>query len=104
MLQARPISGDNGLTKLSIKAAGRCTRRPLVEPILQRQIAIGEKGFAFVGPHNVGTVDYRAGRCPIAEDFYENPTITNPYLYPPLTLADMKDTADAFDKVTEHFH
>jgi perosamine synthetase len=79
--------------------------RPLyLEPIFQRKIAIGDQGFPFVGPHYDGAVDYGAGLCPIAEDLYANRTIINPYLYPPLTLDDMKDVGDAFDKVTEYFH
>ena len=41
--------------------------------------------------------------CRVAEDLYANKTIINAYVYPPLTLADMKDIADAFDKVTGHF-
>lgn len=76
--------------------------KPLyLEPLYQQQIAIGERGFPFVGPHYGGTVDYRKGLCPVAEEYWEQRTITNPFLYPPLTLADAKDITDAFEKVSE---
>ncbi|MGO9133440.1 MAG: DegT/DnrJ/EryC1/StrS family aminotransferase [Methylovirgula sp.] len=76
--------------------------KPLyLEAVFQRQIAIGENGFPFVGAHYDGKVNYNKGLCPVAEDLYQNRTIINPFLYPPLTLADMKDIGDAFDKVTD---
>ena len=76
--------------------------KPLyLEPVYQKQIAIGGQGFPFVGPHYSGKVDYAKGICPVAEDYWEHRTITNPYVYPPLTLADAKDITDAFEKVGE---
>ena len=75
--------------------------KPLyLEPLYQKRIAIGDKGFPFVGPHAGGEPDYRPGLCPVAEDLFANKTIINPYLYPPLTEADARDIADAIDKVT----
>ena len=76
--------------------------KPLyLEPLYQQKIAIGGKGFPFTGPHYGGTVNYAKGLCPVAEEYWEKRTITNPYLYPPLTLADAKDITDAFEKVSE---
>jgi perosamine synthetase len=70
-----------------------------LEPLYQQRIAVGSRGFPFVGPHYTGTLDYTKGLCPVAEEYWEKRTITNPYLYPPLTLADAKDITDAFEKV-----
>jgi dTDP-4-amino-4,6-dideoxygalactose transaminase len=77
--------------------------KPLyLQPLYQKKIAIGDKGFPFVGSHYSGTVNYEKGICPIAEEYYEKRTIVNPYLYPPITINDVKDIADAFEKVIEH--
>jgi perosamine synthetase len=76
--------------------------KPLyLEPLYQKQIAIGDQGFPFVGPHVSNPPDYRAGLCPVAEDLFENKTIINPFLYPPLDESDVRDIADAIEKVTE---
>ncbi len=77
--------------------------RPLyLEPTYQKRIAIGDGGFPFDGPHTDGSVSYAKGICPVAEDLYENKTLINPYVYPPLTMADMKDIADGIEKVFEN--
>ncbi len=77
--------------------------KPLyLEPLYQKQTAIGDKGFPFVGPHYSGQVNYRKGLCPVAEDLFENKTIVNPYLYPPLSATDMNDIIAAIRKVLEH--
>jgi perosamine synthetase len=74
--------------------------RPLyLEPLFQKRIAIGGKGFPFVGPHYSGKVDYSPGLCPVAEDLYENKTLINAFVYPPLTRADMNDIVAGVDKV-----
>ena len=74
--------------------------KPLyLNPIYQRKIAIGDKGFPFVGDHYKGNVCYDKGICPVAERLYEKETIVNPYLYPPLTIRDMQDIVDGIQKV-----
>lgn len=78
--------------------------KPLyLEPMYQKQIAIGENGFPFKGPHYLGKVNYQKGICPVAEDLFENKTIVNPYLYPPLTMEDVADIVHGFTKVAESF-
>jgi len=77
--------------------------RPLyLEPLYQKQIAIGEFGYPFVGSHYAGSVNYRKGLCPVAEDLFERRTIINPLLFPPLTLDDMRSISDAITKVVEN--
>jgi dTDP-4-amino-4,6-dideoxygalactose transaminase len=74
--------------------------KPLyLEPLYQKKIAIGDKGFPFVGPHYSGTIDYSKGICPVAEELYEKKTIVNPYLYPPLSMSDMRDIVEGIKKV-----
>ena len=74
--------------------------RPLyLEPMFQKRIAIGGKGFPFTGPHYGGTVDYSKGLCPVAEDLYQSKTLINAFVYPPLTRADMDDIVASVGKV-----
>ena len=74
--------------------------RPLyLEPLFQKRIAIGGKGFPFIGPHYGGVVNYSKGICPVAEDLYENKTLINAYVYPPLTRVDMDDIVAGIEKV-----
>lgn len=74
--------------------------KPLyLEPLYQQKIAIGDKGFPFIGSHYSGTVNYDKGLCPVAEDLYENKTVINPYVYPPLDITDMKDIVNGIEKV-----
>ena len=74
--------------------------KPLyLEPLYQNKIAIGDKGFPFVGPHYQGKVDYDQGICPVAEDLFAKRTIVNPYLYPPLTGEDIEEIAAGILKV-----
>ena len=51
-----------------------------------------------------GTVDYSRGICPVTERLYESEMIMNTYCYPPLTIKDMDDIADAFEKVLDNVH
>lgn len=77
--------------------------RPLyLEPLYQKKIAIGSKGFPFVGPHYDGLVNYDKGICPVAEDLYENKVLINAYVYPPLLRADMEQIVAGVDKVYTH--
>jgi dTDP-4-amino-4,6-dideoxygalactose transaminase len=74
--------------------------RPLyLEPLYQKKIAMGDRGFPFVGPHYSGVVNYEKGICPVAEDLFENKTLINAYVYPPLTRADMADIVAGIDKI-----
>ena len=77
--------------------------RPLyLEAMYQNKIAIGKDGFPFVGSHYQHELHYDKGECPVAEDLYDNKTLINPFIYPPLTNADMGDIVRAVDKVMRH--
>lgn len=74
--------------------------RPLyLEPLYQQRIAIGARGFPFVGPHYPATADYAKGLCPVAERLWEEESLVNPFVYPPLTVDDMRDIVQGIDKV-----
>jgi dTDP-4-amino-4,6-dideoxygalactose transaminase len=77
--------------------------RPLyLEPLYQKKIALGDKGFPFVGAHYEGMANYDKGICPVAEDLYENKILINAYVYPPLQRADMEQIVAGVDKVYSH--
>jgi perosamine synthetase len=77
--------------------------RPLyLEPLYQKQIAIGDKGFPFSGPHYVGVVNYAKGICPVAEDMFEDKIVINAYVYPPLTRTDMEQIVAGVGKVFDN--
>ncbi len=69
-------------------------------PMYQEQVAYG-KGCPFRCPLYQGKVDYRKGLCPVTEQV-EQEIIGTEFMRPPATLRDMKDVADAFEKVYEH--
>ncbi len=46
-----------------------------------------------------GEVSYGPGLCPVVEDLWKDSLICVNAIYPPLTIADMDDIADAFEKV-----
>jgi perosamine synthetase len=73
-----------------------------LQPMYQRQIAVGATGCPFRCPHYQGTVDYRKGRCPVTEEIEERRMIATEFMRPPATLDDMRDVVRAFEKVYEH--
>lgn len=91
----------------ALNAEGIPIRGGYVNPIYlaphyQQKVAIGNKSFPFSGPHYDGQVDYRKGLCPVAENLYEERTLINPFLYPPLNFHDMQDIVDGIHKVIEN--
>jgi len=77
--------------------------RPLyLEPIFQKKIALGDKGFPFVGEHYKGNVYYSKGICPVAEEAWEKRSVVNPFIYPPLTKNDMDDIVKGLEKVLKN--
>ena len=71
--------------------------------IYQTQIALGRKGFPF--SHNKDVkYDYSKGICPVVEHLYEKELMYSPLAREPLTIEDMNDFANAFEKVAENIH
>jgi len=57
------------------------------------------KGYPWTSEHYSGDVSYGLGLCPVVEDLWQNSLICVNAIYPPLTISDMDDIADAFEKV-----
>lgn len=70
-------------------------------PLFQKKIAIGSKGFPFVGPHYTGSVSYAPGICPVAERLHYKELFTHEFMRPPATHADLDEVVAAFQKVYE---
>lgn len=73
--------------------------KPLyLNPIYQKQIAIGKKGFPFNFNKGV-TYNYSKGICPVAERLYERELVLSPLIREPLDLNDIDDILHAVNKV-----
>ena len=76
--------------------------KPLyLNPVYQKKIAIGRKGFPF---HcNVGVqYCYPKGLCPVAEHLYENELLLSPLVREGLHQTDIQDFANAIEKVVDN--
>jgi perosamine synthetase len=69
-----------------------------LQPIFTRK-QFRPKGYPWSCEHYPYDIQYGPGLCPVVEDFWQNSLICINAIYPPLTLADMDDIADAFEKV-----
>ena len=76
--------------------------KPLyLNPVYQRQIAIGKKGFPFT--YNEGVkYDYSKGICPVTEKLYEEELLLSPLVREGMTKNDIKDFADTIEKVVDN--
>ncbi len=76
--------------------------RPLyLNPIYQRRVALGRRGF----PFNASTGEapsYARGICPVAERMHASELLLCPLVREPLTTTDLDDFADAIAKVIEN--
>lgn len=73
--------------------------KPLyLNPIYQKKIALGGKGFPFNANPGV-TYDYPKGLCPVTERLHEKELLLSPLIQEGMTAADIQDFADAIEKV-----
>ncbi len=73
--------------------------RPLyLNPIYQRKIALGRRGFPLTANPGV-TYEYPKGLCPVAERLHEKELLLCPLLQEAISVADINDFADAVAKV-----
>lgn len=75
--------------------------KPLyLQPIFQKQIAYGSKGF----PWNASgrKYDYSKGICPVTEDLHFNTLLSHEYMRPGMSKTDLDDVVTAFHKVWEN--
>ena len=76
--------------------------KPLyLNPVYQKQIAIGKKGFPFNLNKSV-TYDYSKGICPVTEKLYEEELLLSPLVREGMKKEDIKDFADAIEKVVDN--
>lgn len=69
-----------------------------LQPIFQMK-CFRPGGHPWAAPYYDGKVSYEQGVCPVIEDWWLNSLICVNAIYPPLTLEDIDDIADAFEKV-----
>ncbi len=76
--------------------------KPLyLNPIYQKQIAIGKKGFPFSMNKDI-KYDYSKGICPVAEKLYEKELLLSPLIREPLSISDVDDIVAAIQKVIDN--
>ena len=78
--------------------------KPLyLNPVYQKRIAIGSRGFPFNYPGAVAP-EYGKGLCPVAERMHESELMISFLVREPMTTKDIDDFADAMQKVVENAH
>ena len=78
--------------------------KPLyLNPLYQRQIAIGRKGFPFNCNPGV-KYSYHKGLCPVVEKLYEKELLLSPLVREGMTRQDISDFADAIEKVVTNIN
>ncbi|MBN1872266.1 MAG: DegT/DnrJ/EryC1/StrS family aminotransferase [Candidatus Omnitrophica bacterium] len=81
--------------------SGYCS--PLyTQPVYQKKIAYGKKGFPFMGAHYKGKVSYSQGICPNVERIQKDELFLNDLMHTSFTKKDLNDVIAAFEKVWEH--
>ncbi|KAF5041337.1 UDP-4-amino-4-deoxy-L-arabinose--oxoglutarate aminotransferase [anaerobic digester metagenome] len=77
--------------------------KPLyLQPLFQKRIAFGSRGYPFAKPWYEGEVRYDKGICPVVERLHERELFTHELMRPGMTRDDLADVAEAFAKVWEH--
>ena len=76
--------------------------KPLyLNPIYQKQLAIGDKGFPWTN-NKEKEYNYTKGICPVTEDLYKNKLIVSPLVREGISEGDINDFANAIEKVIEN--
>ena len=74
-----------------------------LNPVYQKQIAIGRNGFPF--NLNSGVVyDYTEGLCPVTEKLYKKEMLITPLVREGMSLQDINDFANAVEKVATNIN
>lgn len=74
--------------------------KPLyLQPLYQRKIAYGSKGYPFVESGQASQVRYEKGMCPVTERMHEQELFLHEMMRPGMTADDLNDVATAFEKV-----
>jgi perosamine synthetase len=103
--EALGISRDVFLKALGaegIPMGGGYVRPIYWEPMYQKKIASGSKGYPFMPPVYNGSVDYSKGLCPVCERMHQEELMLATVCRYPNTKEDVDDVVKAFDKVLTH--
>lgn len=74
--------------------------KPLyLEPLYQRKLCFGAKGFPFSANPRNASISYARGICPVVERLADSELMVTNIIYPPLTEADMDAFVEACSKV-----
>ncbi len=77
--------------------------KPLyLQPLYQKQIAYGSKGFPFKSSLYKGKVNYSKGLCPVTERMHEKEFFSHELMRPGMAKEDLDDLVTAFYKVWEY--
>ena len=71
-----------------------------LQPMFQRKIAYGSKGFPWSASGR--DYDYSKGICPVVEELHYNTLVIHEYMRPGMSKSDLDDVAKAFEKVWEN--
>lgn len=79
--------------------------KPLyLQPMYQKKIAYGSKGFPFKLPWCRNEADYGKGLCPIAEKMHEREFFYHQMMHSGMTKKDLDDVIKAFYKVADNIN
>jgi dTDP-4-amino-4,6-dideoxygalactose transaminase len=79
--------------------------KPLyLQPMFQKKIVYGSKGFPFNNPWCDIKTSYEKGICPVTERLHEKELFQHELMRPGMTKADLDDVLSAFSKVWENKH
>ena len=70
-----------------------------LEPVYQKQICFGKKGFPFSEAKRDSKLDYKKGLCPITERVQDNSMVLTAVMQSPQTLEDMDLWTEGVKKV-----
>jgi dTDP-4-amino-4,6-dideoxygalactose transaminase len=73
-----------------------------MEPLYQKKICFGIKGYPFVANSNNDKISYKKGLCPVVEKLQESDLLITNIIYPPLTTKHMQLFIDVIKKVIKN--
>ena len=105
------LASLGGVTRSAVASALRSEGIPIAEgyvrplylqPMYQQRIAYGREGCPWTCGHWHGEVSYEPGICPVAERLHDAELLLLDVCRAPLTIEDLDDVADSFEKVIEN--
>jgi dTDP-4-amino-4,6-dideoxygalactose transaminase len=73
-----------------------------LEPLYQKKIGIGGRGFPFTANPRNDNLSYAPGICPTVERLQNSEVMLTNFIYPPLSEGDMDRFTEAFSKVLKN--